>query len=172
MLLAFGFDQSWVRWIMNLTSLAFFSILVNGVLSSPFSPTRGIRQGDPLPPFLFVLMAEGLGHYIKATIREGSLLGLPLHNLHLAPSHSQFVYDTLLMNTPTVRKTNKIHSIFSDFKEASGMALNLDKSKLYIINTPLAVQNHIPCLLGIPKSSLPSNYLGIPLMGEPTRYIS
>jgi hypothetical protein len=62
---AFSFDNHWVHWIMRLTSSAFFSILVNGVPSQPFSPTRGIRQGDPLSPFLFVLMAEGLGHYLK-----------------------------------------------------------------------------------------------------------
>jgi hypothetical protein len=47
------------------------------------------------------------------------------------------------------------------------MALNLDKSKLYFFNTPIGVQNHISRLLGIPKSSLPSNYLGIPLTGAP-----
>jgi hypothetical protein len=51
-LLAFGFDHLWVEWILNLTSSAFFSILVNGVPSHPFSPSRGIRQGDPLSPFL------------------------------------------------------------------------------------------------------------------------
>jgi hypothetical protein len=61
MLESFGFDHQWVNWILNLTSSAFFSILVNGVPSQPFSPSRGIRQGDPLSPFLFVLMAEGLG---------------------------------------------------------------------------------------------------------------
>jgi hypothetical protein len=72
---SFGFASFWVNWILKLTSSTFFSILVNGVPSQPFSPTRGIRQGDPLSPFLFVLMVEGLGHYIKATIREGSLLG-------------------------------------------------------------------------------------------------
>jgi hypothetical protein len=52
------------------------------------------------------------------------------------------------------------------------MALNLDKSKLYFFNTPIAIQNHISRLLGIPKSSLPSNYLGIPLTGEPAHSIS
>jgi hypothetical protein len=168
MLESFGFDKIWVNWILKLTSSAFFSILVNGVPSQPFSPTRGIRQGDPLSPFLFVLMVEGLGCYIKATILEGSLLGLPLHNIQPAPSHNQFVDDTLLMNTPTAREANKLNSILSDFVEASGMALNLDKSKLYFFNTSIVVQNHVSRLLGIPKSSLPSNYLGIPLTGEPT----
>jgi hypothetical protein len=139
---------------------------------SPFSPSRGIRQGDPLSPFLFVLLAEGLGCYIKSAVLEGSLKGLPLHNIQPTPSHSQFVDDTLLMNSPTVREANKLNSILSDFTEASGMTLNLDKSKLYFFNTPAAVQIHISRLLGIPKSSLPSNYLGIPLTGAAARSIS
>jgi hypothetical protein len=172
MLESFGFDKLWVNWVLNLTSSAFFSISVNGMPSQPFSSTRGIRQGDPLSPFLFVLMAKGLGRYIKATILEGSLKRLHLHNIHPAPSHSQFVDDTLLMNTPTSHEATKLKSILSDFMEASGMLLNLDKSTLYFFNTPFAVQNHISRLLGIPKSSLPSTYLGIPLMGEPTHSIS
>jgi hypothetical protein len=86
---AFGFDKAWIDWIMKLTSSAFFSILVNGVPSHPFSPTRGIRQGDPLSPFLFFIMVEGLGCYINASIEDGSLKGLPLHNLQLTTSHSQ-----------------------------------------------------------------------------------
>jgi hypothetical protein len=61
LLLAFGFNEDWIAWIMKLTSSTFFSILVNGIPSWPFSPSRGIRQGDPLSPFLFVIMAEGLG---------------------------------------------------------------------------------------------------------------
>jgi hypothetical protein len=169
---SFGFDKLWVNWVLKLTSSAFFSILVNGTPSQPFHSTRGIRQGDPLSPFLFVLMAEGLGRYLKAAVLEGSLKGLPLHNLHPVPSHSQFVDDTLLMNTPTVREATKLNSILSDFTEASGMLLNLDKSKLYFFNTPATVQNHLSRLLGISKSSLPSIYLGIPLTGEPARSIS
>jgi hypothetical protein len=169
---SFGFAQDWINWIMNLTSSAFFSILVNGVPSKPFSPSRGIRQGDPLSPFLFILLAEGLGRYIKASVIEGSLKGLPLHNLQPAPSHSQFVDDTLLMNSPTAQEAQKLNSILADFTEASGMSLNLDKSKLYFFNTPPSVQRHISRLLGIPRSSLPSNYLGIPLSGAAASNIS
>jgi len=98
---AFGFDKASIVWIMKLTYSAFFPILVNGVPSQPFSPTRFIQQGDPLSPFLFVIMEKGLGHYINASIEDGSLKGLPFHNLQLEASHSQFMYDTLLMNTPT-----------------------------------------------------------------------
>jgi hypothetical protein len=165
---SFGFDQDWVNWIMNLTSSDFFSILVNGVPSQPFSASRGIRQGDPLSPFLFVLMAEGLGRYIKSVVLEGNLKGLPLHNIRPSPSHSQFVDDTLLMNSATTREAQKLNSILSDFTEASGMTLDLDKSKIFFFNTPVAVQLHISKILGIPRSSLSSNYLGIPLTGAGT----
>jgi hypothetical protein len=167
-----GFNQCWVNWIPNRTSSTFFSILVNGVPSKPFSPSRGIRQGDPLSPFFFVLMAEGLGRYIKAVVIDGSLKGLPLNNIQPVPSHSQFVDDTLLLNSPTVREANRLNSILSDFTEASGMSLNLDKSKLYFFNTPASVQLHISRLLGIPRSSLSSNYLGIPLTRAAARSIS
>jgi hypothetical protein len=88
LLLAFGFNKDWISWIMNLISSTFFSILINGVPSQPFSPSRGIRQGDPLSPFLFVIMAKGLGCYIKASIQNGSLQGLPLHGLQPTASHN------------------------------------------------------------------------------------
>jgi hypothetical protein len=121
---------------------------------------------------MFVLLAEDLGRYIKATVNEGSLKGLPLHNIQPAPSHSQFVDDTLLLNSPTTQEAIKINSILSDFTEALGMLLNLENSKLYFFNTPPSIQRHVSRLLGIPRSSLPSNYLGFPLTRVATTSIS
>jgi hypothetical protein len=103
MLLAFGFDPSWVAWILNLTSTTFFSILINGIPSRPFTPTRGIRQGDPLSPFLFIILEEGLGRSIKAAVANRMLKGLPLHGISPLISHSQFVDDTLMMGSPIVQ---------------------------------------------------------------------
>lgn len=65
MLCAFRFSPMWVRLIQSLISSTFFSILINGISSQPFNPSKGIKQGDPLSPFLFVLMVEGLGIHIN-----------------------------------------------------------------------------------------------------------
>eukprot|EP00253_Pinus_taeda_P035588 PITA_35588 len=72
---AFGFAPAWVRWVSSLISSAFFSILINGIPSSTFRPTRGIRQGDPLSPLLFVIMAEGLGRSIKSALLSSKIKG-------------------------------------------------------------------------------------------------
>jgi hypothetical protein len=84
-----------------------------------FFPSRGIYQVDPLSPFLFVIMAKGLSHYIKASITNGSLQGLPLHEIQFVVSHSQFVDDTMMMGSPTTKEAPNIHSLLNDFSEAS-----------------------------------------------------
>jgi hypothetical protein len=89
---------------MALTSSSLFYILVNGVPSQTLSSSRGIQQGDPLSPFLFVIMDEGLSRYIKAAIQEGSLQGLPLHGMDPPISNSQFVDDIMMMGAPTIRE--------------------------------------------------------------------
>jgi hypothetical protein len=169
MLLAFGFNQDWVAWILNLTSSTFFSILVNGVPSRPFSPSRGIRQGDPLSPFLFIIMAEGLSRSIHAALENNRLAGLPLHDISPPISHSQFVDDTLLMGSPIVREANSIQEILQTFSDASGLECNKDKSQIFFFNTPPQVQRHISDILGFKRSSLPSKYLGIPLIDNALR---
>jgi hypothetical protein len=85
-----------------------------------------------------------LSHYIKASIVDGSLQGLPLHGIHPVASHSQFVDDTMMMGSPTTKEALKISSILRDFNEASGYtSINTEKSQIFFFNTPLAIQNHI-----------------------------
>lgn len=75
----YGFQHDWVHWIRNLVSSAFFSILVNGDPMATFPTMRGLRQGDTLSPFLFILLAEGLGRALKVKRREGLIIGLHPH---------------------------------------------------------------------------------------------
>jgi len=89
---------------MSLVSGAFFSILVNGSPSKPFRPFGGIKQGDPLSPFLFVIMVEGLSRILKATSISNMLTDLKLHNPTPTLTHQQFVDDTLLMGFPMINE--------------------------------------------------------------------
>jgi hypothetical protein len=163
LLSSFSFDRDWVSWIMNLISLTFFSILINGVPSQPFSPSRGMRKGHPLPPFLFVIMDEGLGCYIKTSIQNGSLQDFPLHELEPKASHSPFFDDTLLMNTPTMQEVIKLSSILSDFSETFDTTFNLTKSQLFFFNTPLEIHHRLSQIMNTLVFTFPSRYLGLPL---------
>ena len=67
----FGFDLRWIYWIMPFIFSLNYFILLNEVPSTPFNATWGLRQGDPLSPFLFIIAAEGLGWHIKSKIQGG-----------------------------------------------------------------------------------------------------
>jgi hypothetical protein len=78
-------------------------------------------------------MAEGLGRSIRAAVDSKLLTGLPLHGISPPISHSQFVDDTLLMGTPTVREANSLLAILQTFSDASGLDCNKDKSQIFFL---------------------------------------
>ena len=84
---AFGFCDRWVRWVLSMISTPNFSILLNGAPSSTFNASRGLRQGDPLSPFLLIIAAEGLGRYFKKEVRERKIQGLRLWGNHTTVTH-------------------------------------------------------------------------------------
>ena len=124
---AFGFSQQWINWTMELVSGAFFSILLNGGPLQPFTPSRGIRKGDPLSPFLFIIMAEGLGRSLTKARRQNQLKGIKPAHQGPTVMHQQFVDDTMLMGTPTVQEARTISQVLKTFSEASGMEINHTK---------------------------------------------
>ena len=161
---AFGFKHDWVRWISNLVSSAFFYILVNGAPSVTFQASRGICLGDPLSPFLFILMAEGLGRVLKAKRMDGTLKGLYPHEGMNAQTHQQFVDDTMLMGMALVREDKAIKHTLEALKRASGLEVNKYKSQIFYFNTPPITRRNITRILEFSEGSLPSKYLGTPLL--------
>eukprot|EP00253_Pinus_taeda_P002060 PITA_02060 len=159
---AFGFDNAWIRWVSSLISSAFFSILINGIPTSTFRSYRGIRQGDPLSPFLFIIMAEGLGRCIKNAIQAQDLKGITLHNAPTV-SHQQFVDDNMIFGYPSVHEARTLNSLLSLFSKASGTLINKAKSQIFFFNTHPSTQRAIARILGFSIASLPSKYLGAPL---------
>jgi len=95
-LIAFGFDHDWIRWVMTIVTTPSFSILLNGSPSTTFKPSRGLRQGDPLSPFIFIIMMEGLGNAIRFAKVEGQIQGLKLTMNGEDLTYQQFVDDTMM----------------------------------------------------------------------------
>ena len=65
MLRRLGFNGKWIEWIKNCLESSSISVLVNGSPTTAFKPKKGLRQGDPLAPFLFLIMAEGLAEVVR-----------------------------------------------------------------------------------------------------------
>ncbi|MCI32812.1 LINE-1 reverse transcriptase like, partial [Trifolium medium] len=95
-----GFSDKWRRWIMTCVRSATASVLVNGSPTNEFEMGRGLRQGDPLSPFMFLIAAKGLNVMLKASVAtclfKGNQVGSEATSVvHL--SHMQFADDTLIM---------------------------------------------------------------------------
>eukprot|EP00253_Pinus_taeda_P006003 PITA_06003 len=152
---------------MALVTTTNFSILLNGAPSRTFTPSRGLIHGDPLSPFLFVLMMEGLGRAIKMESDEGRIYCIKLTSDGVANTHQQFVDDTMLQGIPTVKEARAIKNILNDFAMAIGTEVSLNKSKVFFFNTNIFIQRNITRILGFQREQLPSKYLGIPLTDKP-----
>ena len=144
---AFGFDQHWIKWIINLVSTTIFSLLVNWAPTKPFYTSRAIRQGDPLSSFIFILIMEGLSRSIKNTTGEGEIKGLKLFQNCSTSTKQQFFDDTLLHGKPTLKEAKSYKKILEDLREASGHEINHSKSMIYFFNTNPVIQRNMANIL-------------------------
>jgi hypothetical protein len=123
-LLSFGFHLAWIKWVMALISFSFFFLLINGSPSTHFIPSRGIRQGDPISPFLFFIMTEGLDRNLKVVISSQKIHVLNLHKFESSLSQNQFVDDTMFMGIPSAKEARSFKRVLDDFMEDSCTSVN------------------------------------------------
>jgi hypothetical protein len=94
-----GFGEKWSAWIAFCISTVCYFVLINGAPSRFFSSTRGLRQGDPLSPLLFLLVMEALSKMMSATVDRDLLEGFTVGSRNVAElvvSHLLFADDTLI----------------------------------------------------------------------------
>jgi len=72
----YGFDDRWINWVMSMITTPVMSVILNGSPTEAFNPSRGLKQGDSISPFLFIIAVDGLGRLIKARVNSEQLKGL------------------------------------------------------------------------------------------------
>eukprot|EP00253_Pinus_taeda_P018997 PITA_18997 len=140
-----------------------FSILLNGAPTTTFNASRGLRQGDPLSPFLFIIAAEGLGRYFKKEARDGNIQGLKLWGHRTIVTHQQFVDDIMIYCKATLQEVKRIKKILEIFMEGSGMEVNNDKSRTFFFNIAEPVKKHLTRVMGYRVVLLKATIQAIPI---------
>ena len=160
-----GFSEKWRKWIYFCVSSIRFSILVDGSSCGFFPSSRGIRQGDPFSPMLFVIVMEAFSRLIDKAIGVELLFGFSVGNLNSAPlevSHLLFVDDTLIFCEADPDHLFYLQSILVWFEATSGLRINLGKSELVQVGEVPCIEE-LADILGCKTLKLPMKYLGLPL---------
>lgn len=114
LLLKMGFSTDWVALIMQCISSVNYKVLINGQPKWHIVPERGLRQGDPLSPYLFILCREALIANIRKEERRKQLTGLKIARASPPISHLLFVDDSLFFCKATVQECGVILKLLKD----------------------------------------------------------
>lgn len=162
-LLKMGFSAEWVALMMQCISSVSYKVLLNGEPKGHIFPERGLRQGDSLSPYLFILCTEALIVNIKKEERQKRLTGLKVARACPAISHLLFADDSLFFCKATVQECGVILKLLKEYERASGQKINFLKSSIQFGHKVAAeVRVVIHELLGISTLGGMGNYLGIP----------
>ncbi|OMO56897.1 reverse transcriptase [Corchorus capsularis] len=125
-LMMFGFPQPWINLIMFCVESTSMSVLWNGEKTTDFKPGRGLRQGDPISPYLFVLCMERLGHLILKEIQQGTWKPIVMGRGGPQISHLFFANDLFLFGRATEAQAHVMRRVLDSFCSASDLGKYLD----------------------------------------------
>lgn len=160
------FPIKWINWIRECISTAKANVLVNGSPSGEFDLERGLRQGDPLSPLLFLIAAEGLSLLVDRAVNRGLLKAAEIGRNKVKLSHIQYADDTMFIVNGEKENAMAIRRLLNNFEIASGLSVNFDKSWVFGINMEREEMMEAAKELGCRVGELPISYLGLKLGGR------
>jgi hypothetical protein len=157
-----GFDLKWCKWIQEFISRCGVGIRVNRDIGHYFQTREGLRQGDPLSPILFNIVAYMLAIMISRANEDGQVSGLIPHLVDRGVSILQYA-DTIIYLEHDLEKALNMKLVLCIFEQLSGLKIYFHKSEVYCFGKAKEFENDYTQLFGCELGSFPFKYLGIPI---------
>jgi hypothetical protein len=161
MLHRFGFSGKWIGWMRACVFAGNLSVLVNGSHTGEINIQRGLKQGDPFAPFLFLLVVEGFSGVMRKAVELGRFKGCAVGKTPVVISHLQYADDTICIREASVENLWPLKAILRGFEMASGLKVNYWKSGLVGVNIPPSFLETASSFLNCCLGSIPFKYLGL-----------
>ncbi|GKA40345.1 RNA-directed DNA polymerase, eukaryota, reverse transcriptase zinc-binding domain protein [Tanacetum coccineum] len=155
-----------VDWIMVCVSTTKFSININGEREGYFSGGRGLRQGDPMSPYLFTLVMEVFNIIMRKSIGESKDFKYHQGCKKLEITHLCFADDLLVFFHGNTKSLSVIKEALEEFSSYSGVKANMNKSTILFGGMTSTKQSIILDIVPFTIGRLPVRYLGVPLISK------
>lgn len=156
-----GFGHRWIGWISILLQSANTRVVVNGVPGKRFHHAKGLRQGDPVSPLLFVIAMDSLTCVINKASDEGVLSSF--RGISATQRMSLYVDDLALFIRSSTQDLRFVKTAFDIFGEASGLRINYSKSNAILIRQNELDKQRVEAMLQCKIGCFPCRYLGLQL---------
>jgi len=162
-----GFPDRWCAWINSLLSSSRTAVLVNGTPGPWFTCRKGLRQGDPLSPYLFLLVADVL----QQMIQKDPVIKHPISSNQPCPV-LQYADDTLILVSADAASVQRLKDLLDAFALATGLHINFHKSTVVPMHVESSILQQCISILGCRQEQFPQSYLGLPLSHEKLKQAS
>ena len=161
-LIAMNFNQQWINWLMECVTLVQYTFLVNGSRSKSFKPCKGLRQGDPLSPYLFLMCANVLSLSLQKAKHDKLINGVKVGRSGCTFTHMLFVDDSLFFFKKDNKSVANLKRILDWYCQISAQDIYFDKYGLYCFpNMPMFELEDLAKQLQVNLVQNPSKYLGL-----------
>ena len=158
-----GFHHNPIKCIMHCISSVTYCFPINGLPRGKIAPSRGIRQGDPLSPYIFIMCSEVLSGLCNRAQEEGSLQGLRVARGCPRLSHLFFADDTMFFLQADKENCASLKTILDSYEQASGQSISKEKSTItFSRKAPASLKTMVKEALQIDKEGGVGKYLGLP----------
>ncbi|XP_019241256.1 PREDICTED: uncharacterized protein LOC109221250 [Nicotiana attenuata] len=159
-----GFAECFINMVWNLISNNWYSVMVNGQASGFFHSSRGVKQGDPLSPALFILSAEVLSRSLNKLFEDKQFRGFGMPKWFDPLNHLAYADDTIIFASANPYSLQKIVDVLAQYEHTSGQLINKSKSSYYM-HAKVAgdMTNAVASITGFTKGTFPFTYLGCPI---------